>query len=44
MWLSEAMSRTAGRVVVSDVAAKGYSVAESAIYEFIHWYDMPWAA
>ena len=21
-----------------------YSVAESAIYEFIHWYDMPWEA
>jgi hypothetical protein len=21
-----------------------YSVAESAIYEFVHWYDMPWEA
>lgn len=21
-----------------------YSIAESAIYEFIHWYDMPWEA
>jgi hypothetical protein len=21
-----------------------YSLAESAIYEFIHWYDMPWEA
>lgn len=20
----------------------GYSIAESAIYEFIHWFDMPW--
>ncbi|MBN1484335.1 MAG: hypothetical protein JXA37_06395 [Chloroflexia bacterium] len=23
---------------------EGYSVARSAIYEFIHWYDMPWEA
>jgi hypothetical protein len=23
---------------------EGYSVAESAIYEYIHWYDMPWEA
>jgi hypothetical protein len=23
---------------------QGYSVAESAIYEYIHWYDMPWEA
>ena len=22
----------------------GYSVIESAIYEYIHWYDMPWEA
>jgi hypothetical protein len=22
----------------------GYSVAESTIYEFIHWFDMPWEA
>jgi len=22
----------------------GYSVAESVIYEYIHWYDMPWEA
>ena len=22
----------------------GYSVAESIVYEFIHWYDMPWEA
>ena len=21
-----------------------YSIVESAIYEFIHWYDMPWEA
>lgn len=21
-----------------------YSVVESAVYEFIHWYDMPWEA
>jgi hypothetical protein len=28
------------------VSAQGdeYSVIESAIYEFIHWYDMPWEA
>jgi hypothetical protein len=23
---------------------EGYSVAESVIYEYIHWYDMPWEA
>jgi hypothetical protein len=21
-----------------------YNIAESVIYEFIHWYDMPWEA
>jgi hypothetical protein len=21
-----------------------YSIAESAVYEFFHWYDMPWEA
>jgi hypothetical protein len=21
-----------------------YSIADSAVYEFIHWYDMPWEA
>jgi hypothetical protein len=28
------------------VSSRGddYSVIESAIYEFIHWYDMPWEA
>jgi hypothetical protein len=23
---------------------EGYSVAENVIYEYIHWYDMPWEA
>jgi hypothetical protein len=23
---------------------EGYSIAENALYEFIHWYDMPWEA
>jgi hypothetical protein len=23
---------------------EGYSVAESAVIEFIHWFDMPWEA
>ena len=23
---------------------EGYSIAEDAAYEFIHWYDMPWEA
>lgn len=27
-----------------DRRGDGYSVAESIIYEFIHWYDMPWEA
>ena len=27
-----------------DHRGDGYSVAESTIYEFIHWYDMPWEA
>ena len=27
-----------------DHRGSGYSVAESIIYEFIHWYDMPWEA
>lgn len=22
----------------------GYSIAENALYEYIHWYDMPWEA
>jgi hypothetical protein len=28
------------------VSSRGddYSIIESAIYEFIHWYDMPWEA
>ena len=28
----------------ADHRGDGYSIAESAIYEFIHWYDMPWEA
>jgi len=33
-------------VVYERVSSRGdeYSVANSAIYEFIHWYDMPWEA
>jgi len=27
-----------------DHRGDGYSIAESIIYEFIHWYDMPWEA
>ena len=23
---------------------EGYSVVESAIYKYVHWYDMPWEA
>jgi hypothetical protein len=27
-----------------DHSGDGYSIVESAIYEFVHWYDMPWEA
>ena len=27
-----------------DHRGGGYSVAESVVYEFMHWYDMPWEA
>ena len=34
------------RVNFERVSSRGdeYSVIESAIYEYIHWYDMPWEA
>jgi len=33
-------------VSAERVSARGgnYSIIESTIYEFIHWYDMPWEA
>ncbi len=37
---------TDAKVNFERVSARGdeYSIIESAIYEFIHWYDMPWEA
>ncbi|MCB9079399.1 MAG: hypothetical protein H6631_17495 [Anaerolineaceae bacterium] len=34
------------KVNAERTSARGddYSIIESAIYEFIHWYDMPWEA
>ena len=34
------------KVNIERVSSQGeeYSVIESAIYEYIHWYDMPWEA
>lgn len=28
----------------SNRRGEGYSIAENAFYEFVHWYDMPWEA
>lgn len=37
---------TDAKVNFERVSSRGdeYSIIESAIYEFIHWYDMPWEA
>ena len=37
---------TDAKVNFERVSSRGdeYSITESAIYEFIHWYDMPWEA
>jgi hypothetical protein len=34
------------KVAFQRVSTRGeeYSIIESALYEFIHWYDMPWEA
>jgi len=43
--LLEQLFQDAG-VEYARVSSRGdrYSVIESAVYEFIHWYDMPWEA
>ena len=37
---------TDAKVNFERVSSRGekYSIIENAIYEFIHWYDMPWEA